>query len=250
MASLATYAFQSHLLGNTREVWVLPPSGAQREERPVLCVMLDGEYYTQRMAAPRIIQQLQEDGDLPPLVCLFVSHLDSGTRWKECPCNARFADALCNELLPWAVTEFEVDSAGEHLIGGLSFTGLAAAYTGLRSAGRFGRVLCQSASFWWSDQWLIDQYARSQRLPIRFYISCGDRECAVNVEHAPGVVQGKSQLEVNREMYEVLRDRKYPVRFEQFNGGHDCEAWERDLPNGLRFLLASQERHSELGTQT
>ena len=37
-------------------------------------------------------------------------------------------------------------------------TGLAAAHVPLVCPGRFTGILCQSASFWWSDNRLVDAY--------------------------------------------------------------------------------------------
>lgn len=236
---LQTVEFRSRILGNTRSLWLLPPPASSSPLPPTLCILLDGEYYTQRMQAPRLIHRLQREGSIPPVLCLFVSHLDVETRWQECPCNARFADAFTTELLPWAEAQFGVACrSGEHLIGGLSFTGLAAAYTALRANGSFGRLLCQSASFWWADEWLTAEYAREPRVPMHVYLSCGDGERATRVEHRPGVVQMRSQLDANRAMRDALARRGYPVHLEEFAGGHELAAWERDLPHALRFLLA------------
>jgi enterochelin esterase-like enzyme len=235
---LTQYQLRGRSVDNTRTVWSLPPAVIPARRAPGLVVLLDGEYYTRGIEVPQTLLRLQAEELIPPVRCLFVSHVDAETRWRECPCSPMFAEFLAAELLPWATAEFGTSTVpADRLIGGLSFTGLAAAFTALRHPDAFGKVLCQSASFWWGDEWLTGQYHMLPALPLRFYLSCGDRETVAPVEHRPGVVQSRSQLDDCRAMAETLAAKGYPVRFELFSGGHELPCWERDLPNGLRALL-------------
>src|SRR5687768_15416515 len=82
----------SEILGNTRRIWFQPPpAGACAES---LCVLLDGEYYVDRMDAPMTIDELQASGSVSPFATAFVSHIDGKTRWPESFCNSRFAQFL------------------------------------------------------------------------------------------------------------------------------------------------------------
>jgi enterochelin esterase family protein len=167
---LDRYHITSRILGNTRAVWHLSPTARAVLDQTPCCVLLDGEYYVERMDAPALIQELWASGELPPGHMLFVSHHSNEARHRECPCNPDFTSFLCEELIPWIEDTLGLGRSGQmYVLGGLSLTGLAATYTALRAPRRFGRVLAQSASFWWSNEWLIDQFEHSPHRPVRFY---------------------------------------------------------------------------------
>jgi enterochelin esterase-like enzyme len=63
----------------SRKVWYLE-SGSNPE---TLCIFLDGEYYVQQMDTPIVLTELTEQNQLPPLACLFVSHVNRKNPWKN-----------------------------------------------------------------------------------------------------------------------------------------------------------------------
>jgi enterochelin esterase-like enzyme len=235
---LAHYHITSHFLNNTRAVWHLAPPDEVVSDRTPCCVLLDGEYYVERMDASALIQELWASGELPVCHMLFVSHHSGEARHRECCCNPDFTAFLCKELHPWAEETLGLGRSGQaHTLGGLSLTGLAAAYAALCAPEQFDRVLAQSASFWWSQEWLIDQFERTPQLPVRFYISCGQEETDERIEHGPGLYQIRSQLAVNRRMRATLLQAGYDVSYREFKSGHNVQAWKADLPQGLKALL-------------
>ncbi|HEX4145998.1 MAG TPA: alpha/beta hydrolase-fold protein [Pirellulales bacterium] len=234
---LTESTLRSPALGNERRVWLQPPE-ANRPPRAI-CVLLDGEYYLQRVNAPALIAELQTARIVPPLSVAYVSHVDSVTRWKESACSESFAGFVADELVPWVESQFR-PAVGPLpvILGGLSLTGLAAAHVVLCHPNRFSGVFCQSASFWWSHQWLIDAY-RKQSGPLpRFRICCGSQETTEYVEHGPDMIQRTSQLAANRAMRDVLADCGCELSYEEFAGGHDIDCWRADLPRSLAALLS------------
>ncbi len=228
----------SALLGNERRVWLqVPPDD---HAAAAICILLDGEYYVERMDAPAVIDELQRSRRVPPFAVAYVSHVDHATRGKESTCNDRFARFVAEELAPWV--KRQCGPAAENLptiLGGLSLTGLAAAHAVLRSPDRFSGVLCQSGSFWWSDQRLVNECQVHSPRTVRFRISCGSRETTEYVEHGPDLIQRTSQLASNRAMRDVLRNIGCEVSYEEFPGGHDIASWRTDLPESLVALLAT-----------
>lgn len=228
-------SIRSQFLGNDRRVWIQLPETRRPQ---VLCVLLDGEYYVDRMHAPAIISELHRSSNCPPFAVAYVSYVDGATRWRETACNALFASFVVDELLPCLQSQVEPNgTAMPTILGGLSLTGLAAAYVALLHPERFAGVLCQSASFWWSESWIVDEYRGRNTIPGRFRISCGSLETTDYVEHGPGMIQTTSQLACNRAMRDLVLEKGCDVSFEEFNGGHDIASWSSDLPRSLLSLL-------------
>ncbi len=216
--------FRSTLLGNERRLWLQRPA----LDRPAqaTCILLDGEYYVERMDAPALLSRLQESRAIPPIHVVYVSHVDAPTRWVESFCNRRFARFLSDELVPW-IEKWRQTPHGDvrPLLAGLSLTGLAAAHAALTRPATFSAVLCQSASFWWSDNQILDIVKGANPQPQRFRISCGLRETQDYVEHDATLIQRSSQLASNRAM-------------------RDCAACERPLRIVRR--IRRRPRHRKL----
>ena len=131
-------------------------------------------------------------------------------------------------------------------LAGSSFGGLASSYIALQYPDRFGKVLSQSGSYWWSfpakhpqfdgsdkPGWLRRRFAErtttTTTTKTQFYLSAGTFEGAPN---AQGV------LEQNRLQRDVLRAQGYSVAYQEFMGGHDHLAWRATLPDALIALYA------------
>lgn len=230
-------SFESEILGNRRKVWLQPPTGGVPAEG--LVVLLDGEYYVDRIEAPSVVSDFQQSQVTAPFATGYVSHIDSKIRWPESFCNSSFARFIAQELAPWLEDQFDLgDKSVPKIVGGLSLTGLAAAHIVLQHPEVFDGVLCQSASFWWNDNWLVNEYRRRPAPAARFRITCGLSETQEYFEHGPELVQRTSQLSCNRAMRTVLEEKRRSVSYEEIPGGHDIASWKRDLPRSLETLLA------------
>ena len=238
MSQVTLMNVRSVKLGNERTVWLQRPVFAAQSHATL--VLLDGEYYVERMDAPELFAELVESRKIPPVSIIYVSHVNESTRWKESFCNDDFAGFIGEELVRWAARH---DCYNSNLIlGGLSLTGLAAAHAALFGPRMYTGVLCQSASFWWSDKRLVHDVLHDvlakEHIPLRFRIVCGSQETAECVEHGSGLVQHSSQLVSNREMRDALLAKGHEVSYEEFDGGHEISCWLNDLPNSLTWLLS------------
>jgi len=232
---IAQCEYESPTLGNTRTIWVQRPATA---EPAGVCIFLDGEYYLAHVRAAGIVDRLQADGSMPPLLCAYVSHVDYETRWPESFCNPDFARFVAGELLPWLTTEFGLTRGAETVLAGLSLTGLSAAHAALHAPNTFSRVLCQSGSFWWNRGHLADDVANRAASNTVFRITVGADETKEHVDHGKGLIQEESQVASNRRMRDALTAHGYRVSYEEFDGGHGVAAWREDLPGSLAALFA------------
>lgn len=231
------FRLSSERLGNTRDVDIWLPEGIEAESgaQVPLAIFFDGAEYQSRIPTPRILANLIESGQIPPTAAVFVSNPSRAARRTELPCNADFADFMAEELLPFVVDKTGLRFSGDKtLLAGASFGGLASACTAYRYPQHFGLVLSQSGSFWWSPadaerpEWLNAQLAKSERLPIRFYLSAGRFETDFGES---GI------LNANRQLEQILQIKGYPVKLEEFSAGHDYFHWRATLGRGLIHLL-------------
>jgi len=210
-----------------------------------VCIVLDAEYYVDRLGGPAIFEELQSGGSIPPVLVVYVSHLDSATRWTESFCNTSFDQFIVDELLPWVTKEYDLPATIDSVITGLSLTGLGAAHAALNARNRISRALCQSASFWWQQGWLVENLTTLPPSDVAFRISVGTEETIQNVDHGQGLIQSESQINANRRMHEALVARGHRVSYREFPGGHDLESWIADLPESLAALFRLESRRPD-----
>lgn len=226
--------FASQQLGNRRAVWLQPsPERAQ-----LTCIFLDAEYYLTHLNAARTLVDLQSSGVLPTVTAAYVSAIDPKTRWVESFCNDDFAAFLGEELAPWIRQRANTDPDGITILVGLSLTGLSAAHAALRYPEVFPRVVCQSGSFWWNDNWLTSHVPSSSN-PIRMRVSVGAQETEENVDHGDGLIQVTSQVESNRMARDAFAAAGHSVSYEEHPGGHDLASFAADLAPSLTSILDS-----------
>ncbi len=235
------YALKSLKLGNTRavDIWVSEQLGALGSGKTVpLAIFFDGKAYQSKVPTPRILHNLVAENKIPPLVAVFINNPSNSARVKELPCNPDFADFMAEELLPFVLQKTGYSfSAGQTLLAGSSFGGLASGCIALRYPELFGKVLSLSGSYWWSPsdsdrpEWLPAHFAAVEKKPIQFYLSAGRFETNYGES---GI------LSSNRHFEQVLRLKGYSVKLEEFSSGHDYFHWRATLDRGLVHLLGKK----------
>lgn len=228
--------FPSRYLQRTYTVWEVTAEDARTP--PLLAVFLDGEFYLQRMETVSILEQLQQDGSIPHLACVFVSHIDPAARHRDYACNSDYTTFLAQELVPWAA-----DAVGANprrvLLAGLSLSGLAAATAALAHPDVFRAAICQSPSAWFDDERLAKWVSATPRVSARFWISVGRDETEADVRHPPtDMYQQSSQIASCRRLAAALNDRSVMTHLAEFDGGHDFACWERELPAAVKWVVA------------
>jgi enterochelin esterase-like enzyme len=229
---------KSAILGNERKVWVYTPPGYKTSGEPYgLMVLFDGFAYTLLVPTPVILDNLLAKGLILPMIAIVLDNPTPRSRDDEMPCNARFADFLASEAVPWVRDNYNVTKdANRIIVAGSSYGGLAATFAGFRHPEVFGNVISQSGSFWWKPngdaehEWLTRQFVASPRLPVRFYLDIG------LMERGPSPDGGPDQVVVNRHMRDVLRAKGYFVHYVEFNGGHEYLSWRGTLSDALLVL--------------
>ncbi|MGD9892683.1 MAG: alpha/beta hydrolase, partial [Dehalococcoidia bacterium] len=207
----------------SRTAWIAPgPTTAH-----ALCLILDGEHYLHGMDALPVLDALAASGTLSPTTFLFLSHGGAEARHVDYVGSARFARFVSEDVVAWTRAHVPTISAGrDHLICGVSLSGLAAAHLAVTYPQVFSAALCQSGSFWWEPESFAALVRARAPASSRFWLSVGDQETDVNVSHPPtGMFQTLSQIEGVERARSVLVEAGADVRLHRFHGGHTFAPW-------------------------
>lgn len=235
--SVTTDTIRSAALGTGRAISVYVPPGNPSRDLPLL-VVFDGPVYRGGVRLPVILDNLIAAGKIRPVVAVFVSQVN---RMVELAPNEAFGAFSCGDVIDLARSQFRAGlRATETTVLGSSHGGLAATWTAMRCPDRVGNVIAESPSYWWSPETdsepeaLTRQVARSERLPLRFWLEVGRFEVDQTNGGAPG------QVAVARHMRDVLTAKGYDLAYSEFSGGHEYQSWRVTLPAALEHFLGTE----------
>lgn len=239
---LIKHRFSSKLLNNERNIWLYTSANFDvtntENSNSVLLLQFDGKKFINKIPVPVILDNLIHQAKLPPVVAIFVDNPTQYSRTTELPDNALFAQALAEEILPWAKQTLKAKiDANNTVVAGASFGGLAASSVALRYPEHFGNVLSMSGSYWWSPQGTLPEneehtsnwVASNDTKPVRFFLSAGLFERSQN-----GSI---GLLETNRHLQTVLKAKGYNVIYKEFAAGHDDFSWQEGFTEGMLALF-------------
>ena len=203
-----------------------------------LCLILDGEHYWRDMDAVPVLNALSNKGEIPGMTFAFVGHVSGAARQEDYVCNERYGQFIGDAVVKWLKREVSRLQDRDHLIVGLSLSGLMAVYQTLRYPQLFGYCLSQSGSHWWKHEWFAEMARQKAPITARFWLSVGDQETAVNVKHSPtGLLQEISQIAGVEKAAQVLEEIGGTVRYHPYQGGHSLQCWHKELSEALPWLL-------------
>jgi enterochelin esterase-like enzyme len=230
---------ESAKLKESRRVGIYTPANHDPKRRYPLVIVFDGETYglegDPQIALPTILDNLIAANKIPPVVAVLVA---SGmTRNRDLPGSEAFSAFLADELVPRMRADYRAGmTAAETIVTGSSFGGLCAAFSAFHHPDVIGNVLSNSGSYQYvrgaiendisshvEGGWLIRDYAKAPKKPIRFYLDAGLFEMSL--------------LDSNRHLRDVLVAKGYPVVYAEFSGGHDYWMWRGTISDGLIALL-------------
>jgi enterochelin esterase family protein len=214
-----------------REIWFYP---AMTDEPHRLGVFLDAEFYLRNMDCLSILAGLQKNDLVPQMSYIFVSHRDGEARHRDYVCNERYANFIARDVFDWAKKRANLQIA-DHLVGGLSLSGLQSAFIAFRHPELFSHALCQSGSFWW----LASNDVPLPPTAAKFWLSVGDQETESGVSHPPtGLFQRVSQIAGVDTAVQRFASLGGTVRYQPYLGGHDPARWREELGPALEWLLS------------
>jgi enterochelin esterase family protein len=212
------------LAGSSRPVYLYRPAAAG--PYPLL-VVLDGQDYRRRAKLTNMLDHLIAQDRIRPLALALLHH-GGRARGVEYACSEATLGVLTEYVLPLARRELDLVDVeaqpGAYGVLGASMGGLMALYAGLRMPHVLGHVLSQSGAFTLGDHDTVvwDLVRHGPRRSLRIWMDVGRYEWL---------------LDCNRRMHDLLVERGYEVRYQEYNTGHNYPAWRDRLPEALLWLL-------------
>lgn len=207
-------------------VWVFLPPGYDPDERRYPTLYLDGgESYLLSGRAAQIVDALQLQGEVVPLLAVFVQRDDAGYA-PEQGLDARYVGFLADELVPWVDAHYATSTdPQERVIGGAGAGGALALYAALERPDAFGRTLAQSPIAGALPGLAPDLLLRNAGRGF------GPPHCYVDV----GRYEPPAQLDGVHSLCAALLGEGAVVSYQDFGGDHSFVSWRTTLPDALRF---------------
>jgi enterochelin esterase-like enzyme len=213
---------RDYAAGAKRTVYLYQPP----VKKPVpLIVVYDGPDYLRRAKLNVIVDNLIAEKHVRPFAMALVQN-GGQARNLEYSCAESTLGFLFECVIPLAQEHLTLTPPGGEPYGvlGASLGGLMALYTGMRLPNVFGKVLSQSGAFDTPEYEfaVVDLVRYAPRPDIQVWMDFGRFEWL---------------LEGNRQMYALLKEKNYQVKYHEFSGGHNYTAWRNDIWHGLEALF-------------
>ncbi len=228
---LEKLSIRSEALGGDRSFWVYQPAGAAGAKGLGSVWFHDGDGYLQYAGAAATLDRLIADGDIPPVVGVFVPPVHRGDELGvHGDAYLRF---VCDELVPRVRQRFGVSADPDRTVTlGISLGGSAAVRFALRRPDVFARAAGHSGAYNDGDDVLVREVREGPTRPVRFHLIVGTYERALG-----GDPVGGNLLEAQRRLVRALADRGYAYDAHEYPEGHSWGLWKAHLGDALRYLL-------------
>ncbi len=242
--------------------WVYVPAAYNSEEPANLAVFLDAPLYTTNIKTQEpipypdvlnVFDNLIDSGSIPPTIVLFVSFGLKGPGQPlmgfnegavnrsleyDTPSdrNARF---LTEEAIPLALSQYSIsDDPADHVIVGMSSSGIAAFTAAWFRPDFFGNVIMASPSFANIRSGIVwpSVIRLSEAKPVRIFAVVGRHD----IDGPFG-----SWFAGSMDVAAALKYRQYDYRYYLSEAGHSIQVSRFILPQGLKWAFSGKEAQFE-----
>jgi enterochelin esterase-like enzyme len=233
--TIKEFDFQSNALNESIKITIyLPEFYSPLYTYPVLFA-LDGDDYFRLGKLVKTTEELMETSEIDDLIIVGIPYKSIQDRRDKYHPNGVKHEAyklFLLELTRYINREYSTHQlASGHVLMGDSLAGTASLITAMEYPNTFGKVILQSPLV---DDVVIQKAVNfSKQSPLSIYHVIGTEETAVKLTN------GKIQdfLTPNRELKQVLQDKKVDYFYEEFSGGHFWKYWQPDIRRALIFTF-------------
>lgn len=211
----------------------LPPGYQEVLSYPVVYCQ-DGEDFFNFGRVATIANKLILDDEVEPFIVAGID-VDKKYRTSEySPDGERFesyVQSLIHDIIPSIENMFPVRQEWTDIVlAGDSLGGTSSLHTALRAPDKFRQVLSLSGAYYSASQEIIKQQQDLSWLHL--FMIVGLQETAFETDR--GVF---NFLDINRNTYELFKERGAHVHYEEHEGHHLWGFWQKHIPDGLRYFL-------------
>jgi enterochelin esterase-like enzyme len=213
---------KEYIVGAKRTVYLYKPPVTA----PVpLVIVYDGPDYLKRANLNTIVDNLIASKRVRPFAMALIQN-GRQARSLEYSCSDSALGFVFDCVIPLAQEQLTLTPPGGEPYGvlGASLGASMAMYTGMRLPQVFGKVLCQSGVYIMPEHQfvVVDLVRYAPRPDISIWMDTGRYEWL---------------LDNNRQMYDLLQEKKYNVKYHEYSGGHNFTSWRDDIWRGLEALF-------------
>jgi enterochelin esterase family protein len=229
-----------------------PVDAAGPDEAHPALIMFDSDIWLSGGKLPNTLDNLINEGEIPPLYALLIDTSDIAARWQELSEGSGMENFVIEQLLPWARERYRITKDPARLIiAGQSLGGLTALRIAMQNPQHIGNVLSQSASLWRGN--FMEQMERMEQMePMEQMAQMKPMEQTADETNelvrdfrGRGRVYaevGKQEwvlLPPHRTLAKIFKKTGIDCRYEEYNGGHDYACWRGGIAEGLRHLTSN-----------
>ncbi|QHJ70773.1 alpha/beta hydrolase [Planococcus halotolerans] len=197
-----------------------------------LVIASDGKDYFQLGRVPRVVDELLENREIENIIFVGVPYknVDDRNRKYE-PAgeqHAAYLRFLAHELVPFLDEKYPTYQVGmgRTLIGD-SLAATVSLMAALKYPNIFGRVILQSPKVGPEILEAVSNFNSANAFTV--YHVIGKEETAVKLTNG----ETADFLEPNRELHQLMKEKSFPVFYEEFDGEHTWKYWQPDLKRAL-----------------
>ena len=217
----------SKILGYDLQYRVNLPDGFDSMQALPVLFLTDGESYIKRGQVPQVLNRLMRSKKIQPIIAVFVDARDPddlkvNRRNSQFMCNKKYLQFFSEELIPEIERQFPVGTRREdRTILGVSFGGLNASCFGLMGAQTFSGIGMHSPATRPVPE-LLPAYQKAEKLPLKVFLSTGTPY---------------DNSTTTRKFRNILRDKGYPLKYIEVEGGHNWDNWRPLIDDVLLFFF-------------
>lgn len=220
----------SKVLGYALQYRVYTPDGMAPDDKLPTIYVTDGQWYIDQGEMVALMDQLIADGQMKPVVAIFVDNrnpdnLQENRRNNQFFCNEKYVNFFLDELIDKVETSYPVSNdRNDRVIQGVSFGGYNAACFGLMAHEQFAGISMHSPANSRFLKQLQKSYQASDKLPLKMFLSFGNAQ---------------DNLAEGRRFNAVLGALNYDVNYHEVNFGHNWRNWKPLLDDALLTFFAT-----------
>ena len=213
---------KEYLTGAKRTVYLYQPP----VKIPIpLVIVFDGPDYLERAKLNVIVDNLIAAKRVRPFAMAMIQN-SGAARNLELSCSETMLGFVFDMVIPLAQEQLTLTPPGREPYGvlGASLGGLMAMYAGMRMPQVFGKVLSQSGAFSTPEHEFV-------LVDLVRYVPCPNIDIWMDTGHYEYLI------DTNRQMYALLKEKNYKVKYHEYSGGHNYTSWRDDIWRGLEALF-------------